>query len=437
MNAVSWKNLSPAEQKEILRRPVSRRDDEFSAQVRAIITQVKTQGDSALQSLTEKYDRVRLTHIKVTADEIKFARESLDASLLSALQEAIQNISKFHQAQLPQNISVETAPGIQCERHFLPIERVGLYVPGGTAPLPSTVMMLGVPSKIAGCALRVLCTPPRADGSIDPCILAAADLLGIREIYKVGGAQAIAALAYGTESIPKVDKIFGPGNSWVTEAKLQVSQDAEGAACDLPAGPSEVLVIADEHANASFIASDLLSQAEHGTDSQVILICPSEKLIEQVKKEIANQLELLPRKKIAALALEKSSLILVESLKDAMVISNEYAPEHLILQVKDARAFATSVRNAGSVFLGAFTPESVGDYASGTNHVLPTYGFARAYSGLSTESFMKAITFQELSAAALTRLGPTVERLAQAEQLDAHKNAITIRLNSLRGGTSA
>ncbi len=429
---VRWKDLTRAQQLELLKRPVNQSDGDFSKKVEMIIAEVRQSGDAALIALTEKLDRVALTQVRVTESERAAALTQVDPELMKAIRDAIRRITVFHEAQLPCPIDLETSAGVRCERKFFPIERVGLYIPGGTAPLPSTVMMLGVPSRIAGCSLRVLATPPQADGSINSTILATAHELGITEIYKMGGAQAIAALAYGTQSVPKVDKIYGPGNAWVTEAKLQVSQDPSGAACDLPAGPSEVLVIADHDANPGFVASDLLSQAEHGVDSQVILISTSAPVLKQVQVELAAQLAHLPRSKIAALALEKSVLIEVETLKQAMDISNEYAPEHLILQVQQAREYSKGVRHAGSVFLGAWTPESVGDYASGTNHVLPTYGFARSYSGLSTESFMKAISFQELSEHGLRDLGPTVERIAEAEFLDAHKRAVSIRLKGLQ-----
>jgi histidinol dehydrogenase len=431
IKSLQWNGLSEDAKRNALKRPVSARDLAFSGKVDAIIQKVRQEGDPALFEFTERYDGVKLDQFKVTPAEVSRAQESLDPKLMQALKEAIRRISIFHEAQVPRPVDLETSAGVRCERRFLPIQKVGLYVPGGTASLPSTVMMLGVPSKIAGCELRVLATPPRKDGTIDPAILTAANLLGIQDIYKVGGAQAIAALAYGTQSIPKVDKIYGPGNSWVTEAKLQVSQDPYGAACDLPAGPSEVLVIADVEASAAFVASDLLSQAEHGSDSQVVLLSNSSKLIQGVISELATQLENLPRKAIAAEALAKSVIIEVADLQEALLISNEYAPEHLILQVKDARKLTQGVKNAGSVFIGAWTPESVGDYASGTNHVLPTYGFAKAYSGLSTESFLKAITFQELTPNGLRELGPVVQCLAAAEELEAHKNAITVRLKSL------
>jgi histidinol dehydrogenase len=322
---------------------------------------------------------------------------------------------------------------VRCERRFVPIRKVGLYVPGGSAPLPSTVVMLGTPAAIAGCEVRALATPPRPDGTIDPHILVAAKMLGITDIFKMGGAQAIAALAYGTRTVPRVDKIFGPGNSWVTEAKLQVARDPAGAACDIPAGPSEVMVIADGSANARFVAADLLAQAEHGPDSQVILVGSSRALVEEVAAELEAQLERTPRREIARKALARSVLILVDRLSDALDICNEYAPEHLILHVDDARRYAEGIRNAGSVFIGAFTPETAGDYASGTNHVLPTYGFARAFGGLTTESFLKSITFQEITPHALAELGPVLMRLAGIEGLEAHANAVRVRLESKTG----
>jgi histidinol dehydrogenase len=412
----------------ILRRPVQSKKPEFVESVRQIIETVKKEKDSALFRFSEKFDRVSLTSFKVTDQEIQTAVEQIEPEVLNALKKSIENVTLFHQAQLPQPIDLMTSPGVRCERRFFPIQRVGLYVPGGTAPLPSTVIMLGVPSKIAGCEARILCTPPQSNGSIDPSILGAAHLLGIRDIYKIGGAQAIAAMAFGTESIPSVDKIFGPGNSWVTEAKLQVSQDPEGAACDLPAGPSELMVIADQTANPRFVAADLLSQAEHGVDSQVILISNSNELIEQVQSELKRQIETLPRQKIAAEALKHSHFVKVSTLEDSLAICNSYAPEHLILQVENPRKLAQSVRNAGSVFLGPWTPESMGDYASGTNHTLPTYGFARSFSGLCTENFMKSISFQEISHDGLKELGPVVEKLAAIERLKAHQIAVQIRL---------
>ncbi len=425
---IQWNVTNPAERKQLLKRPTPSCDSTFTNQVRNIIETVKAEKDAALLKFTKQFDRVSLSSIKVTQQEINDAYHQLHSTTLAALREAIRRVSLFHQAQLPKSIDLETSVGVRCERRFLPIEKVGLYVPGGSAPLPSTVIMLGVPSQIAGCKTRILVTPPQLDQSVDPSILVAANLLGIQDIYKTGGAQAITAMAYGTETIPKVDKIFGPGNSWVTEAKRQVSQDPAGATCDLPAGPSELMVIADASAEPSFIAADLLSQAEHGDDSQVILVSNSRTIIDQVQAMLKEQIENLPRKKTATQALSKSLLIEVPKIEDALDICNQYSPEHLIIQVENAREFSQSIQSAGSVFLGRWTPESVGDYASGTNHVLPTYGFAKTLSGLSTESFMKSITFQELSLAGLNELGPIVEELASTEKLDAHKNAVKIRL---------
>lgn len=428
IQVIRWNECSAESRAAALTRPAMQRSESLSTAVRGIISAVRERGDAALLEYTSRFDRVSLASLKVSPAEIETARSAVKSGFVGDIEEAIRRVSRFHQAQLPKPMSMETSPGVRCERRFVPIRRVGLYVPGGTAPLPSTVVMLGVPSLIAGCERRVLMTPPRADGSIDPHILVAADLLGITEIFKAGGAQAIAALAYGTASVPKVDKIYGPGNSYVTEAKLQVSQEAAGAACDLPAGPSEVMVIADAEADPRFVASDLLSQAEHGADSQVVLVSDSAKLIERVLMEVEIQLARLPRRDIAMQALSKSVLIEVERIENALELCNEYAPEHLIVQTCDARSLAEGVKNAGSVFLGAWTPESVGDYASGTNHVLPTYGYARAFGGLTTESFLKSITFQELTRAGLSELGPVVVRLAEAEMLDAHANAVRVRL---------
>lgn len=409
---------------DIPQRPATARSEELSAAVRAILGEVRRRGDEAVLEFTKRFDKVELKALQVPADRLAAARTQVGEAMLADLQEAIRRLELFHQAQMPEPIDLETSPGVRCERRHLPIERVGLYIPGGTAPLPSTVLMLGVPARIAGCRLRVLVSPP----PIDPHILAAADLLGITEVFEAGGAQAIGALAYGTQSVPKVDKIFGPGNSWVTEAKLQVSQEAGGAALDLPAGPSEVMVIADTSADPAFVAADLLSQAEHGADSQVLLVSDSRELLIQVAAQLEQQLQTLPRRAIAAQALDKSALLLVQNRRQMLDLCNAYAPEHLILQIADAREFALGVRHAGSVFLGPWTPESAGDYASGTNHVLPTYGFARAYGGLTTESFLKTITFQEITRRGLDDLGPVVERLALAEGLHGHANAVRVRL---------
>ncbi len=428
MNIVRWAELDGEARRRLLERPLAHRSEELEAVVRAILRDVRTRGDAAVLELTSRFDRVDLATLEIGRAEMESAARAVAPSVLADLREAIRRITLFHEAERPLPIDLETSPGVRCERRFVPIRRVGLYVPGGTAPLPSTVLMLGVPAAIAGCEVRVLATPPRADGSVDPHILVAAGLLGITRIFKVGGAQAIAALAYGTASVPRVDKIFGPGNSWVTEAKLQVARDPSGAACDLPAGPSEVLVIADQGANALFVAADLLAQAEHGPDSQVVLVSTSRALLERAASEVLRQVERLPRREIARAALARSVLVEVDTLADAMAVSNDYAPEHLILHVADPRAHAGSVRNAGSVFLGQWTPETAGDYASGTNHVLPTYGFARAFGGLTTESFLKSITFQEMTTGGLAELGPLLVRLAEIEKLEGHAQAVRVRL---------
>jgi histidinol dehydrogenase len=397
--------------------------------VATILQQVKSKGDKALIELTKKFDGVKISNLKLDESSISKAAKSISASLKKAIDIAYKNIYKFHSLQLNNKVDkVETMPGVECWRKALPIEKVGLYVPGGSAPLFSTVLMLGIPAQIAGCKKIVLCSPP----TIHPAILYTAAKCGIKNIYSIGGAQAIAAMAYGTKSIPKADKIFGPGNSFVTIAKQLVS--SQGVAIDMPAGPSEVLVIADDSANAGFVASDLLSQAEHGPDSQVILLSTSKDLITKVNKEIAVQLKALPRKGIAEKALKNSRAIQLKNLNEAISFSNMYAPEHLILCCKNADELAGKVTNAGSVFIGNYSPESAGDYASGTNHTLPTNGYTRAYSGVSLDSFMKKITFQKISAKGLLNLGPTIETMAEAEQLHAHKNAVAIRLNQIKKG---
>lgn len=422
--------------KEALSRPKASDDVSTIESVRTIIRSIREHGDIKLFEFTEKWDKAKLSNLKVSPDEFSEADKALSPEVREALTTAIANIRKFHEAQRPRDIKVETSPGVVCEKRFVAIERVGLYIPGGTAPLPSTLMMLAVPAMVAGCQDIWLATPPRADGTVHPVILATARLLGVEKIVKCGGAQAIAALAYGTESVPKVDKIFGPGNTWVTHAKMQVAVDPEGAAIDIPAGPSEVMVIADHTANADSVAADLLSQAEHDTASQVVFICLHEPLAKQVEASLQNQLRQLPRASIAAQALASSVAILASSVEEAMQIANAYAAEHLILQVENARECARLIKHAGSVFIGPWTPESVGDYASGTNHVLPTYGFARAWSGVGVESFMKAISFQELTEDGLRQLGPTVEILAEAEGLMAHSRAVGIRLRQLASPSS-
>ncbi len=427
MRTVVWQSLSEEQQDAILERPAIAEGANITAAVADVIAKVRTQGDAALLELTEKFDRVKPESIRVPSKEINAASERLSAEMKQALEQAYSNIAKFHKAQKPQPIKVETQPGVMCEQVTRPIQKVGLYIPGGSAPLPSTVLMLGVPAKIAGCRKVVLCSPP----PIADEILYVAKLCGIDEVYNVGGGQAVAALAYGTKSVSKVDKIFGPGNAYVTEAKRQVSNDFRGAAIDMPAGPSEVLVIADETADPDFIAADLLSQAEHGPDSQVVLVTPSPIVADQVTDAVQRQLKALSRADIAQKALASSLIIISESITQAVSISNYYGPEHLIVQTKNPRELLPLLDNAGSIFLGDWSPESAGDYASGTNHVLPTYGYTRTYSSLGLADFSKRMTVQELSAEGLQNLAPTVVTMAEAEGLDAHKRAVTIRVEKL------
>lgn len=427
MRTVVWQSLSEEQQDAILERPAIAEGANITAAVADVIAKVRTQGDAALLELTEKFDRVKPESIRVPSKEINAASERLSAEMKQALEQAYSNIAKFHKAQKPQPIKVETQPGVMCEQVTRPIQKVGLYIPGGSAPLPSTVLMLGVPAKIAGCRKVVLCSPP----PIADEILYVAKLCGIDEVYNVGGGQAVAAMAYGTKSVAKVDKIFGPGNAYVTEAKRQVSNDFRGAAIDMPAGPSEVLVIADETAEPDFIAADLLSQAEHGPDSQVVLVTPSPIVADQVTDAVQRQLKALSRADIAQKALASSLIIISESITQAVSISNYYGPEHLIVQTKNPRELLPLLDNAGSIFLGDWSPESAGDYASGTNHVLPTYGYTRTYSSLGLADFSKRMTVQELSAEGLQNLAPTVVTMAEAEGLDAHKRAVTIRVEKL------
>ena len=389
---------------------------------------VLSQGDAALFQLNERFDKVKLTQLKVSKQQIAEAADRIAPPLKQAIQTAQRNIATFHQAQKPQSVDLETQAGVRCQVLTRPINKVGLYIPGGSAPLFSTVLMLATPAKIAGCRQIILCSPP----PIADEILYAASLCGVETIYQVGGAQAVMAMAFGTESIPKVDKIFGPGNAFVTEAKRQVSQDPNGAAIDMQAGPSEVLVIADEFANPEFVAADLLSQAEHGADSQVILVTTSKTLAQQTELAIQRQLAQLPRAETAEKALSHSRIILAQDLAQCVEISNDYAPEHLIVQVKEARALLPQLDNAGSIFLGAYSPESMGDYASGTNHVLPTYGYSKTSSSLGLADFSKRMTVQELTPQGFLDLAQTVELMAEAEQLQAHKNAVTLRCNSLK-----
>lgn len=426
----NWSDLNEAERDTLLQRPAIADDAAIRGDTTAIIDEVRRGRDASLHRFNQEFDHADFDTLRVDQDEVARAAADLSAEQLAAIDLAIDNVRRFHLAQVPPPIRVETQPGVVCERYSHPIDAVGLYVPAGTAPLPSAAIMLAVPADIAGCPVRILCTPPRPDGTADPAVVTAAARAGIKDIFKVGGAQAIAAMAYGTESIPKVCKIFGPGNAWVTCAKTVVSADASGAAIDMPAGPSEVLVIADENANSEFVASDLLSQAEHGPDSQVILVTTSAQLAARVVTELDEQLSCLSRKRIAAQALQSSRLLVVDTTEDAVAVSNAYAPEHLILQIAEPRKLLPRLRNAGSIFLGQWTPESVGDYCSGTNHVLPTYGFAQAYSGLGVDQFMRQMTVQELSREGLQCLGDAVVSLAGLEGLDAHAAAVTRRLKA-------
>ncbi|MBT8081282.1 MAG: histidinol dehydrogenase [Gammaproteobacteria bacterium] len=425
-----WSELDEADRFNVLQRPAVAADVKIRDDVIRIVDAVRAGGDTAVRDLTRTFDGAEIDRLRISPEEIEAAAGELDAEALAAIDLAIANVRRFHEQQVPQPIVVETMPGVRCRRVSHPLDAVGLYVPAGTAPLPSAAVMLAVPAAIAGCPVRVMCTPPRQDGTADPAVIVAASRAGIREIFKIGGAQAIAAMAYGTETVPKVCKVFGPGNAWVTSAKTLVSADAGGAAIDMPAGPSEVLVIADDSASPAFVASDLLSQAEHGTDSQVVLVTTSAALAADVRTELDRQLAVLSRAEIAAEALRHSLVIVVEDLQTAVDVSNRYAPEHLILQCRRVAELLPSVRNAGSVFVGEWTPESVGDYCSGTNHVLPTYGFARNYSGLGVDQFMRQMTIQELTREGLQGLGDAVITLAELEGLDAHAHAVRLRLEA-------
>lgn len=418
---------------DILSRPVMETKNLFNA-VEGIISRVKAEGDHALLSYEEEFDKVHLDSLAVTEAEIQEAESLLDEELKAAIRLAAHNIGAFHAAQRFDEIEIETTPGVRCRQKAIPIEKVGIYVPGGTAPLFSTVLMLALPARIAGCKEIVLCTPPGRNGRVHPAVLFAAHIAGIEHIFKVGGAQAIAAMAYGTETIPKVYKIFGPGNQYVTAAKQLVS--LRDVAIDMPAGPSEVEVLADAEANPVFVAADLLSQAEHGVDSQSILVTTDEALLHAVSSEIDQQLSLLSRKDIAEKSLTNSRLILVHDMDEALELTNYYAPEHLIIATNDYTSVAERVINAGSVFLGALTPESAGDYASGTNHTLPTNGYARMYGGVCLDSFMRKVTFQEITKEGLLNIGPAIEIMAANESLDGHKNAVTLRLSTIRTSTN-
>lgn len=430
MRRVRWSETDAATREALLQRPAQAVSSAVTASVAGLIAQVRRGGDAAVRELTSRFDGVDVDSLQVADEEIDAAVRGLPAALRDAIDAAARRIEAFHRAGMAQGYSLETAPGVVCERVLRPIRRVGLYVPAGSAPLPSTALMLGVPARLAGCAEIAVCTPPRRDGSVDPAVLAAAARCGIRRVFRIGGVQAIAAMAFGTASIPKCDKLFGPGNGWVTEAKRQVAMGEGGAAIDMPAGPSEVLVIADAGANPAFVASDLLSQAEHGPDSQVLLVSDSAVFVDAVQREIDAQLASLPRADVARRALAASRLIEVERLEDAFDISNAYAPEHLILALRNPRAWLPCVEAAGSVFLGDFAPEALGDYCSGTNHVLPTGGAARFTGGVSVSSFQIAMTVQEVAREGIAAIGPCAVELARAEGLDAHLRAVALRLEA-------
>ena len=415
----------------LLERPTKTVDD-IEATVKEIFTAVQNKGDKAVQQYTTQFDGIALDTILVSDEEVQNAIINVSDELKAAIQLAKSNIEKFHTAQKTNRVSVETAPGVECWQEKRPIQKIGLYIPGGTAPLFSTVLMLAVPAKIAGCKEVVLCSPPDANGNLNPAILYAAQLCGVTKILKVGGIQAIAGMTFGTASIPKVYKIFGPGNQYVTVAKQLATQF--GVAIDMPAGPSELLVVADDSAVPAFVASDLLSQAEHGTDSQVILVSTSKQMIESVEEEVQSQLAILPRKTIAEKAIANSKLIFVENQEIALDLINEYGPEHFIVCTENNDYYVDNIANAGSVFIGNYTPESAGDYASGTNHTLPTNGYAKNYSGVNLDSFMKSMTFQKISEAGIQTIGKAIEIMAEKEGLQAHKNAVTLRLNAIENG---
>lgn len=424
---IDWQQCSKEQQKALLSRPAINASDRITATVSEILDRVKAEGDSALRDFSQRFDTVQVNDIRISSDEIAAAAGRLNDDIKQAMAQAVRNIEIFHNAQKMPVVDVETQPGVRCQQITRPIASVGLYIPGGSAPLLSTVLMLGTPARIAGCQRVILCSPP----PIADEILYAAQLCGIQEVFQIGGAQAIAAMAFGSESVPKVNKIFGPGNAYVTEAKRQVSQRLDGAAIDMPAGPSEVLVIADSGATPAFIASDLLSQAEHGPDSQVVLLTPDAAIAQAVAVAVEEQLKQLSRADIARQALESSRLIITKDLQQCIDISNEYGPEHLILQIRQPQDIIDQIDNAGSVFMGDWSPESAGDYASGTNHVLPTYGYTSTYSSLGLADFVKRMTVQQLTPLGLLGLASTIEILAQAEQLTAHKNAVTLRVAAL------
>ena len=434
MRILHWNALTESERRAALERPAQHSRADIEALVREIIAAVRVRGDAALREYTRRFDQSELETLRVSASEFAAAHSALDADQRAALERAIENVERFHRTQDLSSVSLETVPGVRCERIYRPIEAVGLYVPAGSAPLPSAVVMLAIPARIAGCPQRVLCTPPDRSGRAHPAVLLAAELCGVEQVFKIGGAQAIAALAYGTESLPKVDKIFGPGNAWVTAAKQIVATDPLGAACDMPAGPSEVMVIADASADPNFVAADLLAQAEHDPRAQALLVTPSAALAQAVAAAVERQAATLSRRAILEHSLRASRTLVVADLESAVAVANAYAAEHLILEVREPRALLERIVNAGSVFLGAWSPEPMGDYCSGTNHVLPTYGYARAYSGLGVPDYLKRITVQELTPEGLRALGPTAVTLARLEGLDAHAAAVTCRLQALAAG---
>ena len=436
MRILDWNQLDENARNVALARPGAAERADIVAQTRAVLDAARAGDAAAIRALTLRFDAADVANPRVSTLELQAARSALAPEDIAALERAAANVRRFHAAQQPPPLSLETEPGVRCERILRAIQSVGLYVPAGTAPLPSAVIMLAIPASIAGCATRVLCTPPRKDGSAHPAILVAAQICGVTEIFKIGGAQAIAAMAYGLAGLPKVDKVFGPGNAWVTAAKQLVAADPAGAALDMPAGPSEVLVIADASARADFVAADLLAQAEHDPLSQAILITTDRQLAEAVAAELQAQRSALSRRSVLEVSIASSRILVVPDLETALQLSNRYAPEHLLLEVSEPRRWLERVSNAGSVFLGSWTPEPLGDYCSGTNHVLPTYGYARAYSGLSLLDFTKRITVQELTAAGLNSLGPTAERLARLEGLDAHAAAVRLRLDALTRGAA-
>ena len=431
LQTVAWNSLSNLEQRALLERPAQRNAVEVAVGARQIIERVRREGDAALIALTRQFDAVHLDGLEVSAAEFRTAESALSSEQHAALEQAIANVTAFHAAQRPLPLRVETTPGVVCERISVPIRAVGLYVPAGSAPLPSTAIMLGVPAAIADCPTRIMCTPPGRDATVNPAVLVAARKAGVERVFKVGGAQAIAAMAYGTASIAKCDKIFGPGNAWVTAAKLLVSQDSGGAAVDLPAGPTEVMVIADEDADPGFVAADLLAQAEHSVDAQALLVTPSQALAEAAGRELNRQAPLLSRSAILRDSLQSIRLIVTADLGTAFDIANAYAPEHLLLEIRAARTWLPRVTAAGAVFLGQWSPESIGDYCGGPNHTLPTYGYARCYSGLCLEDFQKRITVSELSPQGLRQLGPTAQVLSRLEGLDGHAAAVSVRLARL------